>query len=123
MNKIRSQIKFSWRLFVDRIISTRMFTLLLLLGFVYHIFLAPLNDFTKSVQHPICPLILPFLLSDIYFLVLFLACVVYYYSDAPFMKNWTMLNITLRRSRLSGVARATFPDKQSHLVINYCIMF
>ena len=26
------------------------------------------------------------------------------------------LNITLRRSRLSGVARATFPDKQSHLV-------
>ena len=33
------------------------------------------------------------------------------------------LNITLRQSRLSGVARATFPDKQSHLVINYCIMF
>ena len=33
------------------------------------------------------------------------------------------MNITLRRSRLSGVARATFPDKQSHLVINYCIMF
>ena len=33
------------------------------------------------------------------------------------------LNITLRRSRLSGVARATLPDRQSHLVINYCIMF
>ena len=33
------------------------------------------------------------------------------------------VNITLRRSRLSGVARATLPDKQSHLVINYCIMF
>ncbi|MDD3415202.1 MAG: hypothetical protein PHY47_14525 [Lachnospiraceae bacterium] len=28
----------------------------------------------------------------------------------------TALNITLRRSRLSGVAKATFPDKQSHLV-------
>ena len=93
MNKIRSQIKFSWRLFVDRIISTRMFTLLLVLGFVYHIFLAPLNDFIKSVQHPICPLILPFLLSDIYFLVLFMACIVYYYSDAPFMKNWTMYQV------------------------------
>lgn len=34
-----------------------------------------------------------------------------------------IMNITLRQSRLSGVARATFPDKQSHLVINYCIMF
>lgn len=33
------------------------------------------------------------------------------------------VNITLRRSRLSGVARATLPDRQSHLVINYCIMF
>lgn len=33
------------------------------------------------------------------------------------------LNITLRRSRLSGVARATNPDKQSHLVTNYCTMF
>ena len=33
------------------------------------------------------------------------------------------MNITLRRSRLSGVARATLPDKQSHPVINYCIMF
>ena len=35
----------------------------------------------------------------------------------------TVMNITLRRSRLSGVARATLPDKQSHPVINYCIMF
>ena len=33
------------------------------------------------------------------------------------------VNITLRQGRLSGVARATLPDKQSHLVINYCIMF
>ena len=33
------------------------------------------------------------------------------------------MNITLRRSRLSGVARATIPDKQSHLVTNYCTMF
>ena len=38
-------------------------------------------------------------------------------------KGLTEVNITLRQSRLSGVARATFPDKQSHLVINYCIMF
>lgn len=39
------------------------------------------------------------------------------------LPSFVLLNITLRRSRLSGVARATFPDKQSHLVINYCIMF
>ena len=33
------------------------------------------------------------------------------------------MNITLRRSRLSGVARATIPDKRSHLITNYCTMF
>ena len=93
MNKIRSQIKFGWRLFVNRTVSIRMFTLLLLLGFVYHIFLTPLNSFVKSVNHPICPFIFPFLLSDIYFLILFMAAVVYYFSDAPFMKNWTMYQV------------------------------
>ncbi len=31
-----------------------------------------------------------------------------------------LLNITVRRSRLSGVARATIPDKQSHHVMRYC---
>lgn len=93
MNKIRSQIKFGWRLFVNRTVSIRMFTLLLLLGFVYHIFLTPLNSFVKSVNHPICPFIFPFLLSDTYFLILFMAAVVYYFSDVPFMKNWTMYQV------------------------------
>ena len=41
----------------------------------------------------------------------------YEHYDAP------KLNITLRRSRLSGVARATIPDKQSHHITNYCAMF
>lgn len=93
MNKIRSQIKFGWRLFVNRTVSIRMFTLLLLLGFVYHIFFTPLNSFVKSVNHPIYPFIFPFLLSDTYFLILFMAAVVYYFSDVPFMKNWTMYQV------------------------------
>ena len=45
-----------------------------------------------------------------------------YNSFVNFVHGYKV-NITLRQSRLSGVARATFPDKQSHLVINYCIMF
>lgn len=93
MNEMRAQIKFSWGLFINRTVSMRTFSLLLLLGFVYHIFLTPLNEFAKSVQYPVCPYIFPFLLSDIYFLVLFMAAVVYYYSDAPFMKSWTMYQV------------------------------
>ena len=93
MNKIGTQLKFGWRLFVDRTVSVRMLTLLLLLGFVYHIFLSPLNSFLKSVQHPICPCIFPFLLSDIYFLILFMSAAVSYFSDVPFMKSWTIYQV------------------------------
>lgn len=34
-----------------------------------------------------------------------------------------LVNILERQSRPSGVARATIPDKQSHLITNYCAMF
>ena len=33
--------------------------------------------------------------------------------------DMVILNITVRRSRLSGVARATCPDKRSHLKITF----
>ena len=46
-----------------------------------------------------------------------------YNKTEIFICNYGTVNITLRRSRLSGVARATIPDKQSHLVTNYCTMF
>lgn len=36
------------------------------------------------------------------------------------MSSIENVNITVRRSRLSGVARATIPDKQSHHVMRYC---
>ena len=112
MNKIGTQLKFSWRLFVDRTVSVRMLTLLLLLGFVYHIFLSPLNSFLKSVQHPICPCIFPFLLSDIYFLILFMSAAVSYFSDAPFMKSWTMYQV-IRTGRVRwalGQIEVFLPD-------------
>ena len=46
------------------------------------------------------------------------AAISYYFGGKSglFSRMMEKLNITLRRSRLSGVARATFPDKQSHLV-------
>ena len=93
MNKIVSQIKFGWRLFASRNLSMRMFLPLLLLGFVCHIFLAPLRSFAEAVQHPAAPFVFPLLLSDVYFLTLFMAFAVYYFSDAPFMKNWTMYQV------------------------------
>ncbi len=41
-------------------------------------------------------------------------------ADGLAKEKKNVMNITVRRSRLSGVARATNPDKQSHLILHYC---
>lgn len=93
MSKICSNFKLAWKLFLKKVLSIKTFTLLLLLGIIYHIFLSPVKDFSTSVNYPISPWIFPFLISDIYFVILFMASVVYYFSDVPFMKEWTMYQV------------------------------
>ena len=90
MSRIKYQFKLSGQLFISKILSIKMATLFLLLGFIYHIFLSPIKNFSTSVNYPISPWVFPFLLSDVYFIVLFMSAVVYFYSDVPFMKEWTM---------------------------------
>lgn len=93
MNRICSQIKLSWRVFIDKFFSVKTFTLLLLLGVIYHIFLSPVKDFSAFVDYPVSPWIFPFLISDVYFVILFMAAVVYFFSDVPFMKEWTLYQV------------------------------
>lgn len=93
MNKICSQIKLSWRVFTDKFFSVKTFTLLFLLGVIYHIFLSPIKDFSILVDYPVSPWIFSFLISDVYFVILFMAAVVYFFSDVPFMKEWTLYQV------------------------------
>ena len=93
MSKIGSKLNFAWKLFLAKLLSMKTLTLLLLLGILYHIFLSPVKSFSQSVNYPVCPWIFPFLISDIYFVILFMSAVVYYFSDVPFMKEWTMYQV------------------------------
>lgn len=102
MNRICSQIKLSWRVFIDKFFSVKTFTLLLLLGVIYHIFLSPVKDFSAFVDYPVSPWIFPFLISDVYFVILFMAAVVYFFSDVPFMKEWTLYQV-IRTGRVRWV--------------------
>lgn len=56
-------------------------------------FLSPVKDFSASVKYPVSPWIFPFLISDVYFVILFMSAVVYYFSDVPFMKECTMYQV------------------------------
>lgn len=93
MNKIGSQLKLSWRIFTDKFFSVKTFTLWILLGVIYHIFLSPIKNFSAFVDYPVSPWIFPFLISDVYFVILFMAAVVYFFSDVPFMKEWTLYQV------------------------------
>lgn len=93
MSKMGSSLKLAWKFFLAKLLSMKTLILLVLLGFIYHIFLSPLKSFSQSVNYPVSPWIFPFLVSDIYFVILFMAAVVYYFSDVPFMKEWTMYQV------------------------------
>lgn len=93
MSRKCSNYNLAWKLFLKRLWSIKTLTLVLLLGIIYHIFLSPVKEFSEAVQYPVSPWIFPFLISDIYFVILFMASVVYYYSDVPFMKDWTMYQV------------------------------
>lgn len=86
-----------------------------------NIFFPTISD-TSSKVRPNSPL-----LSQVLFRITHSALTPHQVSATIIIKStipvgYTM-NITLRQSHLSGVARATIPDKQSHLVTNYCTMF
>lgn len=102
MNNICIEFHMIWKLFLERVVSVKTFTLLLLLTIIYHIFLSPIKVFSMAVQYPVSPWIFPFLISDVYFVILFMAAVVYYFSDVPFMKEWAMYQV-IRTGRVKWV--------------------
>lgn len=93
MGKLYSSIRLGWKVFADKFWSVKTATLFLLLGFVQHIFLSPIKEFSESVNYPVAPVAFPFLISDIYFLILFMSAVIYFFSDVPFMKERTMYQV------------------------------
>lgn len=93
MSKIGSTLELAWKFFLTKILSMKTLILLLLLGIIYHIFLSPVKSFSQSVNYPVSPWIFPFLISDVYFVIFFMSAVVYFFSDVPFMEEWTMYQV------------------------------
>lgn len=71
-----------------RILNRRNALLIVLLFFLFRIYLAPIRNFSNNANQSALPWVLPFLLTDIYFLILFMTAVVYFFSNVPFMNRW-----------------------------------
>lgn len=87
------QLYYSIRIFLQKIRQNRMYTLLILEAYVLYIYVQPVIKFSKDVNYPSTPWLLPFLFSNVYFIFLFMLGVVYLFSDIPFMQHFYMYQI------------------------------
>ncbi len=74
-------------LYLGRIFNRKNMLLVILLFFLIEIFLAPIKNFSIMTKYPVSPCILPFLLTDTNFLILFMATVICFFSNVPFMRH------------------------------------
>ena len=87
------QLRYSIRIFLQKLQQNRMYTLLILETYVLYIYVQPVIDFSRDVKYPSTPWLLPFLFSNVYFIFLFMLGVVYLFSDIPFMQQYYMYQI------------------------------
>ena len=71
----------------NRLFSFRFFTLVFMLIFILDMFLGGFRDNVRLMEMRANVAVLPFLQSRDFFMKLVLLCVVYFYSDAPFMER------------------------------------
>lgn len=76
-------------IYSQRILSRKNVLLVVLVFFLISIYLAPVKRFSVIANESVTPWILPFLLTDTNFLILFMVAVIYYFSNVPFTNGWT----------------------------------
>ena len=97
-NNIRIQLKRFYYKYNRRIFNKKNFVQMLLLFVVINIYVSPIKDFSEMTDYKVAPWVYPFLLSDANFLAMFIAGVVYYFSNVPFMQK-SISYYLLRESR------------------------
>lgn len=86
-------VRYIRQLMIMKTMSVRTYSLLLIQGFVMYVYVKPAVRFSQAVMYPLSPWGFPFILSNIYFLFLFLLEIIYYFSNVPFMQYANMYQI------------------------------
>ena len=86
-NNIGIQLKTLCYKYNRRIFNKKNFVQMLLLFVAINIYVSPIKDFSVMTNYKVTPWVYPFLISDANFLAMFIAEVVYYFSNVPFMQK------------------------------------
>lgn len=87
MNRRNIRLKSIWLIYSRRIINKKNALLTVLIFILMNIYISPVKGFSELAQCKVSPWIFPFLVSDANFLMLFMAGVIYFYSNLPFMQR------------------------------------
>ena len=90
MNKLVKYLKHYSNTLSDKILSSRTITTLILLLLCNFVFAIPVLKFTGNVGYQANVTMLPFFLYDLGYSCTFLAIIIYYFSEVPFLKHSEM---------------------------------
>lgn len=122
MSKLKSMGHYTLRAYFNRFFSTRTLILVILYAFVLHIFLSPVKSFTSAVQHRTSPWYFPFMLSNVYFLLLVSTGAIYFFSNVPFMNDLEMYYL-IRTGRLRwGISQIFYIILSSFSIISILML-
>lgn len=86
-------LKYIGQVFWRRLFHGKTYGLLILQLFLLYMYIKPLVKYSDAVDYKVTPWAFPFIMSNIFFLFLFMLEVVYYFSDVPFMQYPNMYQV------------------------------
>lgn len=113
------QIKYLMQVLHMKLFHTRTYVLMVLQAYIMYIYMKPVVGYSKAVQYKAAPWSFPFIISNIYFLFLFMLGILYYFSDVPFMQYPNMYRVIRTGRRRWALGQIGAVMLQSFLIMVY----
>lgn len=117
------QMKYGLHLLFVKLFHIKTYALLILQVYVLYIYVKPVVRYSQAVSYPVTPWLFPFIVSNIYFLFLFMLGIIYYFSDVPFMQYPNMYQVirTGRRDWALGQITAMFVQSFFFMIFPFAV--
>ena len=112
-------VKYFKQVLLGKIFRPRTYVLLVLLGFVTYLYVKPVVAFSQEVHYKAAPWAFPFIVSNIYFIFLFMLGIVYYFSDVPFMQYYNMYQVIRTGRRNWAIVQIAAIMGQSFFIMGF----
>lgn len=107
----------------EQIFSFRTYVVVFIQGFLLYLYMRPVVRFSKDMNYGATPWTFPFILSNIFFLLLFMIGIIYYFSDVPFMQNKNMYQVIRTGRRKWAVGQISVILAKALLIMIVNVVF